>query len=132
MNYCGFGSCSYFRKVLVPVPIPVPDLHLIRTAFQLKNCFPESWHLILDFLNFVFHFILDPGPNLVPEPEFVTVGFGSTKAKSCCSCGSGSDSGSTTLVYTLRLVDPSKHGPEQNLPRYIRYQLNGMLLKEQS
>ncbi len=29
--------------------------------------------LILDFFTFILHFMLDPGPNPVPEPECITV-----------------------------------------------------------
>jgi len=39
--------------------------------------FPGSWPLIFDFLTSVLHFMLDPGPNPVqepdPKPEFIRV-----------------------------------------------------------
>jgi hypothetical protein len=36
MMYCSSGSGygSYFRKVLLPVPVPVPDPYLFRAVFQ--------------------------------------------------------------------------------------------------
>jgi hypothetical protein len=93
MIYC--STVSYFGKVLfpapsgsapVPAPVPVPDSDLFRTVFQQEkilhkilsfqchkqHCFPESLSLIFDFLTFVLHFVLNPGPNMVPEPECIT------------------------------------------------------------
>jgi hypothetical protein len=52
-----------------------------------------------EYFYFVLHFIFDPGPNSVPEPQTkMHYGSSSTVAKSCGSCGSGSGSGSTTPV----------------------------------
>jgi hypothetical protein len=44
-------------------------------AFSILEAalFPEGWTLIFGFLTFVLHFMLDPGPNPVPEPECITV-----------------------------------------------------------
>ncbi len=40
-----------------------------------QHYYPESLPPIIDFFTFVLHFILDPGPNAVPEPkpECITV-----------------------------------------------------------
>jgi hypothetical protein len=81
MIYCGSGS--YFGKVLVPFPVPVPDLDLFGTVFKnsTKSCLFNArssivrWHLIFDFLTYVLHFMLDLGPNPVPgpKPECITI-----------------------------------------------------------
>jgi hypothetical protein len=48
-------------------------------AFSMLEAalFPGSWPLIFDFLTSVLHFMLDPGPNPVqepdPKPEFIRV-----------------------------------------------------------
>jgi hypothetical protein len=90
MVYCGSGS--FFGKVLVPVPtpvpVPVPDPVLFSIVFNNKKFeqnlafsmleaafFLENWHIFLDFLTFVLHFMLDLGPNPVsgPDPEYIAV-----------------------------------------------------------
>jgi len=76
--YCGSGS--YFGKVLVPVPVPYPNLfitvfqqqkHLYKIAFSMLelHCFPESWPLIIYFLTPVLPFMMDPGSNPAAEPD---------------------------------------------------------------
>jgi hypothetical protein len=75
MIYCRPGSASE------KVSVPVPDPNNISSVFQQnkicsKSCiffqcqkqhyFPESWPLTFDFC-FIFHFMLDPDPNPVPE-----------------------------------------------------------------
>jgi hypothetical protein len=76
MIYCSSGSGSYVGKVCFRFQYHIQTYlaqffnnkkFLFRADKQ--HCLPESWHLNLDFLIFVFHFMLDPGPNLVPEPK---------------------------------------------------------------
>jgi hypothetical protein len=80
MIRCVCGSDSDFRKLLVLVPalvsVPDPD-----TGFPKKNCtnsclfnvrsslFPKKLcsHFLFDV--FYLHFMLDPEPNLVHEPD---------------------------------------------------------------
>jgi hypothetical protein len=83
-----FGSGFDFGKLCFGSgsgldPEPDPD-HIFQlkkkrnyTKFRLSNvrksivCFPESCHLIFDFLTVVFHFLLDPDP--YPYPERIPV-----------------------------------------------------------
>jgi hypothetical protein len=80
--YCGSGSGNYFGKILVPVPVPVPDPDLFSIFVQQQKIiqnlafpvteaafFPIKLASNFDFVTFVLHLMLDPGPYPVPEPE---------------------------------------------------------------
>jgi hypothetical protein len=34
-----------------------------------QHCFPKIWPLIFDLLTLLLHFMLDPDPNPIPEPD---------------------------------------------------------------
>jgi hypothetical protein len=69
------------HRINVPAPVPVPVPDLFSTVFQQKKfflqnlafsileaaLFPRKLASIYDFLTFVLHFMLDTGPNPVPE-----------------------------------------------------------------
>jgi hypothetical protein len=95
MISCDSGSCSYFGKVLVPVPVaspvPVPDPDLFSTVFQQKKfeqnlafsmpeaaLFPRKFASNLRFFYFWITFYVGTGTGM-----HYSSGSGSSKAKSC-------------------------------------------------
>jgi hypothetical protein len=84
--YC--GSSSDFGKVSAPEPVPDQEIFrnfykkkfffIQKLAFSMleKTLFPGKLASRLKFLYRVFHFMLDPDPNSVPEPECITVPVG--------------------------------------------------------
>jgi hypothetical protein len=79
MIYCGSGSDSYRENFWFGSGSGSSFSSgsrliwhsLQQQQFVQKHCFPERWPLILDFLTFVLHFMLDMGSNPVPEPEWI-------------------------------------------------------------
>jgi hypothetical protein len=75
MIHCGSGSVYSSGSVSNSVSDPVPDVSRLFLAqlikctkscfYSMKHCFPKNGQ---SFLNLVFHFMLNPVPNQVPEP----------------------------------------------------------------
>jgi hypothetical protein len=79
----------YCVAVPVAVPVPFPDTDLLSTVFQQQNflykksCLSNarnsivsqkiSLYLLIFDCCITGTFMLDPSPNLVPEPECITV-----------------------------------------------------------
>ncbi len=70
--------------------------NLAFSTLEAALLFPRKLATNFSFLAVVLDFMLEPGPNSVPEPEMHYYGSGSAKAKSCGA--RGSVSGSTTLM----------------------------------
>jgi hypothetical protein len=104
----GFGSGSGFGLV----PVPDPDLfskvfnnkkYVQNLAFSMIEAalFPRKFVSNLDFWSFILYFMLDRVQIRFRNWNRMHYGSGSAKAKSCGSCGSGSVSGSTTLIVAM-------------------------------
>jgi hypothetical protein len=94
----GSGSGSYFGKVLVPVPAPVPIRTYLARFFNNKKCVQTLAFSILEAVLFprklaFFYFCITFYVGSELEPECISVSC-SAQAK---SCGLGSGFGSTTL-----------------------------------
>ncbi len=109
----GSGSGSGSGSGCGLVPVPDPDLfstalqkYLQNLAFSMIEAvlFPRKFVSNFDFWTFILNFMLDRVQIRFPNRNRMHYSSGSARAKRCGSCGSGSVSGSTTLIVSIIYV----------------------------